>query len=99
MNLLLDSHTVLWAVYEPERLPPEVRRLISDTGNGLTISLATVWELVNKAAAHRLPMVGSVARMVERMEEWTLRFFLSRDRTYLPQPTYRRIMPIRLIEC
>jgi PIN domain nuclease of toxin-antitoxin system len=38
--------------------------------NELFVSLATVWELANKAAVHRLPLAGSsVERMVERMEQ------------------------------
>ena len=70
MNLLLDAHTVIWVIYEPERLPGELRTLIADPGNALYISLATVWELANKVAAHRLPLAGtSVERMVERMRE------------------------------
>ena len=70
MNLLLDAHTVIWLIYEPERLPGELRTLIADPGNALYISLATVWELANKVAAHRLPLAGtSVERMVERIRE------------------------------
>lgn len=70
MRLLLDSHTLLWALYEPERLPIPVQESISDDNNDIFVSLATVWELANKAAVHRLPLAGSsVERMVERIEQ------------------------------
>jgi PIN domain nuclease of toxin-antitoxin system len=39
------------------------------------VSLATVWELANKAAVHRLPLAGSsVERMVERIEQLGVTF-------------------------
>jgi PIN domain nuclease of toxin-antitoxin system len=59
VKLLFDSHVLLWTVYEPERLTPLVAQLVADTSNDLHISLATVWELSNKAAAYRLPLAGS----------------------------------------
>lgn len=69
MRLLLDSHAVLWAVYEPERLPSHLNEIIADAANDLFISLATIWELANKAAVGRLPLVGtSVPGMVTRFE-------------------------------
>jgi PIN domain nuclease of toxin-antitoxin system len=75
LRLLLDSHTLLWALYEPEHLPDRVQQAISDARNELFVSLATVWELANKAAVHRLPLAGSsVEKMVERIEELGVTF-------------------------
>jgi PIN domain nuclease of toxin-antitoxin system len=75
LRLLLDSHTLLWALYEPERLPVRIQESISDADNELFVSLATVWELANKAAVHRLPLAGSsVERMVERIEQLGVSF-------------------------
>ena len=68
--MLLDSHAVFWSLYEPEKLPDLARESISDEENEVFISLATVWELSNKAGAGRLPIGGStVAKMVERMDQ------------------------------
>ncbi len=67
MKLLFDSHVLLLALYEPERLPSLVTELVTDQNNELFVSLATVWELGNKAVVHRLPLAGSsVERMLER---------------------------------
>lgn len=75
MRLLLDSHVLLWAIYEPERLSRLAEDLISDESNELFVSLASVWELANKAAAHRLPVAGSsVERMIARIEELGVSF-------------------------
>ena len=50
MDLLLDSHTVLWALYDPKVLPRSLASLLQDPNNNLFISEASVWELSDKAA-------------------------------------------------
>ena len=52
-RLLLDTHVLLWAVDKPARLPPEVAELISDTGNDVLFSAASIWEIAVKAALRR----------------------------------------------
>ena len=69
-NLLLDSHTLLWTLYEPHLLTPRVRSAIEDPGNHLFISQVSVLELTDKVAKFRLPTAGFfVDRVVERIEE------------------------------
>jgi PIN domain nuclease of toxin-antitoxin system len=54
-------------VYQPEKLTERVTSAVRDDANILFISLATIWELANKAALGRLSTVGtSVPRMIER---------------------------------
>ena len=75
MKLLLDAHILLWVLYEPERLADRTRNAITDESNELFVSLATLWEIVNKAATHRLPLAGSsLGRIVERIEELGVAF-------------------------
>jgi PIN domain nuclease of toxin-antitoxin system len=70
VKLLLDSHVVLWSLYEPEQLSQRARDLIADQANELFISHITMLEIANKVAARRLPLAGwSVDRMVQRVEE------------------------------
>jgi PIN domain nuclease of toxin-antitoxin system len=45
VNLLLDTHVVLWAFAQPERLSARMRDLISDPRHTVAISAATVWEV------------------------------------------------------
>ena len=81
MKLLLDSHVLLWAVYEPERLSSSAHDSVSDVSNELFVSLASVWELANKAAAYKLPLAGSsVERMMQRIEDLGVEFIpISRE--------------------
>lgn len=54
MNLLLDSHTLLWWLHAPERLQTKTFQLIEGAGNTVFYSAASVWELELKAAAGKL---------------------------------------------
>ena len=54
MNLLLDSHALLWALHDPERLTPAAREAISDPRRIVHFSAASAWELELKAAKGKL---------------------------------------------
>ena len=53
MNLLLDTHVLLWAAVEPEKLPSEAGGFILDESNQLWFSAASVWEVAIKASLGR----------------------------------------------
>jgi len=48
VNLLLDTHLLLWAAAEPARLSSEATTLISNNDNCLYFSAASIWEVVIK---------------------------------------------------
>lgn len=48
MNLLLDTHILLWAAGAPERLSPEAVALIESETNNLHFSAASLWEITIK---------------------------------------------------
>ena len=54
MILLLDAHALLWAVVEPETLPPGTRGAIESPANDVIASAASIWELEIKRANDRL---------------------------------------------
>ena len=53
MNLLLDTHLLLWAAGQPDRLSVEARQLIEDTSNRLLFSAASIWEVAIKNSLGR----------------------------------------------
>ena len=53
MNLLLDTHLLLWAASDPQRLPAEVAALLEDGDNKLYFSAASLWEVVIKNSLAR----------------------------------------------
>jgi PIN domain nuclease of toxin-antitoxin system len=48
MKLLLDTHILLWAAGNPERLSVEARALMNDPENELFFSAASLWEIAIK---------------------------------------------------
>jgi len=53
MKLLIDTHLLLWAAGEPERLSHAARALIEDSHHELLFSAASLWELAIKRALGR----------------------------------------------
>jgi PIN domain nuclease of toxin-antitoxin system len=53
MKLLLDTHLLLWAAGEPDKLPDEARALIEDTSVELWFSAASIWEIAIKHSLGR----------------------------------------------
>ena len=53
MQLLLDTHLLVWAMGEPERLDPALVRLLEDPINTPVFSVASLWELVIKRGLDR----------------------------------------------
>jgi PIN domain nuclease of toxin-antitoxin system len=53
VRLLLDTHTLIWALDDPHRLPAKVRGAL-DAGVAVFISAASTWEIAIKVAVGRL---------------------------------------------
>lgn len=53
MNLLLDTHLLLWAASEPKRLSAKARALLLDPANHLVFSSASLWEISIKNGLER----------------------------------------------
>lgn len=53
MKLLLDTHLLLWAAGEPEKLPPAAIAEIENGDNALLFSAASLWEVAIKRGLGR----------------------------------------------
>jgi len=53
MKLLLDTHLLLWAAGEPQRLSREARTLLDNPDNELLFSAASLWEVAIKRGLGR----------------------------------------------
>lgn len=53
MLVLLDTHLLLWAAYEPERFTGDVITLLEHPEAELVFSAASIWELAIKASLGR----------------------------------------------
>ena len=53
MRLLLDTHVLLWALAEPDRLPQPTRAMLEAPENEILFSAASIWEIAIKAGLGR----------------------------------------------
>ena len=60
LKLLLDTHTLLYALVEPERLSPQTRELLTNPSNRRLVNVASLWEIAIKHQLGRLPQGGLI---------------------------------------
>ncbi|MBF0234622.1 MAG: type II toxin-antitoxin system VapC family toxin [Desulfamplus sp.] len=53
MKLLLDTHIILWAAGQPDKLSDAARTMLLETRNLLFFSAASIWEIVIKRGLGR----------------------------------------------
>lgn len=53
MKLLLDTHLLLWAAMQPDRLSSTAIELMNHPGNELLFSAASLWEIAIKSGLGR----------------------------------------------
>ena len=56
MRLLIDSHTLIWAVDDPVRLSSDATVALQDPANELYISAASIWEIAIKYGQGKLKL-------------------------------------------
>ena len=57
MKLLLDTHTLIWAVDRPSCLGRKARAALEDTHQVLMLSAATLWEMAIKVGLGKLTLL------------------------------------------
>jgi PIN domain nuclease of toxin-antitoxin system len=64
VRLLLDTHVLLWALVEPDRLDEETRAAIRSAANEVLFSAASIWEIAIKTALRRTDFVVNPVEIV-----------------------------------
>jgi PIN domain nuclease of toxin-antitoxin system len=54
VRLLLDTHTLLWALSDVPRVADDARRAIEDPDTDVFVSAVSAWEIATKQASGRL---------------------------------------------
>ena len=52
MKFLLDTHILLWALSEDDKLPEKAKRIIEDNSNEIYYSVLSLWEIEIKHMKH-----------------------------------------------
>ena len=58
MTYLLDTHTLLWTLFEDEKLSEKAREAISNAENQIYVSVLSYWEISLKYALGKLELEG-----------------------------------------
>jgi PIN domain nuclease of toxin-antitoxin system len=66
VELLLDTHALLWWWSDPDRLTARVDSLLRDPANTIHVSAASAWEIATK---HRIGKFPDGGRIVQQWEE------------------------------
>ncbi len=60
MKLLLDTHVLLWALADPDRMTEDARRALTSREHELLVSAASIWEIAIKQSLGKLKLPGPV---------------------------------------
>lgn len=63
MNLLIDTHLLIWTAWRDPRLPRRAAAMIDDPANAPWFSTATLWEVAIKRARGRADFIVDAAQM------------------------------------
>lgn len=66
MNLILDTHIILWWLDNNEKLPEKYFRLITDSNNICFISSAVIWEISIKSGLGKLEIPGNFTEILQQ---------------------------------
>jgi PIN domain nuclease of toxin-antitoxin system len=57
MKLLLDTHTLLWAIGKSDELSQKVKKELTNTNNDILASAISLWEIaLNPNSAKKYPV-------------------------------------------
>ncbi len=70
MRILLDTHALLWADLEPNKLSRRARSLLESFSNEVLVSAASAWEIATKVRLGKLPQAALLAAdLPERVKQ------------------------------
>jgi len=56
MNYLIDTHTFIWAVFDPDRLGTKAKTILQDPDHIIHVSAVSFWEISLKYAIGKLEL-------------------------------------------
>jgi PIN domain nuclease of toxin-antitoxin system len=69
MNLLLDTHIVIWFITNDGKLSKKIKNIIEDSNNRCFISIVSYWELSIKYSLGRLDLNSTVEEIFNIIEK------------------------------
>lgn len=69
MRILLDTHILIWTLIGSRRLPKDAAATISDGGNEILFSAASIWEIAIKRQLRRVDFSIEAQRIADAAVE------------------------------
>lgn len=83
MELLLDTATLLLALFDDKKLPKNVKALIEDAENDIYVSAISLWEIAIKHNSHPDLMPYNLKKIYDVIEDLTDFYIISIDPEYI----------------
>lgn len=90
MNLLLDTHVLIWVFEDDPRLPAKVAEAVENAETNAYISAITAWEIAIKITVGKLHLDKSLDRIIETSRYRRLDLSFSSHRRYTELPLLHR---------
>lgn len=65
MDLLIDTHVLIWTIEGSKRVSSKARDLLADGANTLFASAVTAWEFADLRARDRLPSLADFSVVID----------------------------------
>ena len=69
MNLLLDTHAVIWFITQDGQLPDSLKQAITDPGTNWFVSIASHWEMGIKHSLGKLDLETSLGKIFQLIDQ------------------------------
>ncbi|MCL2168686.1 MAG: type II toxin-antitoxin system VapC family toxin [Defluviitaleaceae bacterium] len=69
MRYILDTHTLLWVIFEPNKLSCAAKDILVDTDTRKFVSIASVWEIAIKNRIGKLPLSAGFSGVLSDLNE------------------------------
>jgi PIN domain nuclease of toxin-antitoxin system len=69
MNLLLDTHSLIWFLNGDEKLSDLVKNAIEDSNNSKIVSIASIWEIAIKISIDKFRFPKGFKKFLEMVED------------------------------
>lgn len=82
MNLLIDTHALIWFITDSKKLPSQTKKLIKNEEHNCFVSIASLWEISIKNSIGRLDLNADLDTIFEIVESSGFQLLpITRDHT------------------
>ena len=69
MNLLLDTHVIIWFITDDKKLPPKIKTIIENPENAAFVSMVSLWEMGIKHSLQKLTLTKELKDVFKLIED------------------------------